>query len=287
MVWWKDVLNFAGTFFSAGLGTVAVQSILPLLRDRWHRKSQANYMAMRLAVTLEAYASGCEEFISNNEDDPEDPPERDDEFNDLKKKLPVLPPFPDDAEGWRAIDAKLANRCLHFLNGINRSQSSLYGFICHPGAVWRDDVRKRIEIHAAELGLQALDLAANVRKKHNVEKTDAMEYCKGYLRNKLTTARTELENRDVISSEKEAREAAVATTAAARNGGNSPVATRPHRLRRPVELALQKVRFRRPAGQKRFSERVAIPARGAPDVAWAPSLQEGAQNAWWGQRKFF
>jgi hypothetical protein len=45
---WSD---FAKAVIGAGFGTAIVQIAVPLVRDRYHRKRQASYMAIRLAVT--------------------------------------------------------------------------------------------------------------------------------------------------------------------------------------------------------------------------------------------
>ena len=45
------------TAVGAGFGTALVQGLLAIYRDTRQRKSQAAYMAMRLAVILEEYAS--------------------------------------------------------------------------------------------------------------------------------------------------------------------------------------------------------------------------------------
>ena len=82
-----------------------------IYRDSHHRKLQAAYMAMRLAVILEFYASACAHFIQENAN--VQPPPPTEEFPEWTVELPELPAYPDDADGWRAIDRTLAGRCLN------------------------------------------------------------------------------------------------------------------------------------------------------------------------------
>jgi hypothetical protein len=109
MDWWHplawDWATLAKSALGAGFGTAAMTGILSVYRDTHHRKSQAAYMAMRLAVTLEPYAYACSEFIAENANMQA---RLDQEFPDWNTSLPELSVYPDDIEGWRAIDRKLA-----------------------------------------------------------------------------------------------------------------------------------------------------------------------------------
>lgn len=193
-----DWATAAKTFFSAGLGTAAVQAVLPFFRDRWHRKSLATYMAMRLAVTLESYSSTCSDFILENEDTQKLEEEESAEENrspspNYDTKIPDLPPYPDDAEGWRAIDAKLANRCLNLTQKIRQSQETINLFINAPYGDAMDDVADLLHKFAAERGLEALDLADDLRDKHNVDSSAL--HIRDHLKNKRAIANTNLRNR--------------------------------------------------------------------------------------------
>jgi hypothetical protein len=105
-----DWSTLVQTFVGAGVGTAVVTGLISIYRDHRHKKSQAAYMAMRLAVVLEAVAADCSDLIADNATARQS---ADEQFPDWKTKLPELPPYPDDAEGWRAIDRKLAGRCLN------------------------------------------------------------------------------------------------------------------------------------------------------------------------------
>ncbi len=157
MTWWETVIG-------AGFGAALVQGLFPFVRDWRHKKSQANYMAMRLAVTLEFYASACADLIQKNAN-AEPPPT--DEFGGTAD-MPELSAYPDDAEGWRAIDSALAGRCLNLRNKIHGSQGAIDSTIEYR----MDDLEDTIAEQAAERGLEAWHLAVALRRKHGVAKAD-------------------------------------------------------------------------------------------------------------------
>ena len=144
---WSDI---AKTAIGAGLGTAIVtaiaQIVVPFFRDRRHRKRQAAYMAMRLAVALEAYASGCLELRRRDQFDEKLAAVVGREFVPRIVPLLELPPFPDDEDGWKAIDPKLASRCLNFRNRIFESQLII-------------DAALNVETRSREMGWHARNLA--------------------------------------------------------------------------------------------------------------------------------
>lgn len=104
-----------GTFFQiiggAGLGSAIAQGLIALWRDQRVSRAAASYLAMRIAVTLEAYAVACARLIQDNRDADHRPGEQ---FPDWETRLPEVGVYPDDADGWRALDAKLADDALSF-----------------------------------------------------------------------------------------------------------------------------------------------------------------------------
>jgi hypothetical protein len=114
---WIDLVE---TAFAAGVGSALVQICMLLYLGRRQRQTHAAYMAMRLAVILEAFASSCSDFIQKNMNAYQ---AEDREFPDWDAKLPELGPYPEDSDGWRAIDRKLAGRSLGLRNKIAESQS--------------------------------------------------------------------------------------------------------------------------------------------------------------------
>jgi hypothetical protein len=119
-------------------------------------------MAIRLAVILEAYAAACFDLISTNENAQHRPDER---LPDWTVRLPELADYPDDAEGWRALDRQLAGRTLGFRNKVRESQGVIHDII-----YFNDDaIGDSVDREATARGLEAWKLAADLRKKHKVE----------------------------------------------------------------------------------------------------------------------
>jgi hypothetical protein len=154
---WATILRSA---VGAGLGTAAVTGTWTFYLDYRRRKAQAGYMAMRLAVILESFAHDCILFIWGNDSAQAGP---DGEYPDWNLTLPKLSPYPDDTDGWRVIDQKLACRCLNLRNRISSSQS----------LIWGRRVLDRVNLEdltetAAARGLEAWSLAEDLRKRHGI-----------------------------------------------------------------------------------------------------------------------
>jgi hypothetical protein len=96
-----DWIAFLKIAFGAGIGTAAVQGTLAQCRDARVKKDHAAYLALRVAVLLESYASESCDFIFENASAQHGPDEQYPEWNAL---LPTLPNYPDDPEGWRAMN---------------------------------------------------------------------------------------------------------------------------------------------------------------------------------------
>jgi hypothetical protein len=148
-------------FLSAGAATACVQMLSPVIRDRHRNRRHAAYMAMRLAVALEAYAEGCAILIQEEARAKARP---DEVMPDRTKTLPMPPHYPDDVDGWKAIDPKLADRCLGFESRIHQSQALIGSMIDHDLHQLGDEV----EGQAINRGLEAWDLAVELRKRHRL-----------------------------------------------------------------------------------------------------------------------
>ena len=162
-----DWSNLAQVVLGAGFGTAAVTGLTSLYRDYRHKKSQAAYMAMRLAVVLELYAADCSDLIAKNANAEQAPDER---FPDWNVEMPALPPYPDDPEGWRAVDRKLAGRCLNLRNKIFGSQGAITSTIEFDV----DDLEDTLNENIAARGLEAWQLAVALRRKHGIEDADVV-----------------------------------------------------------------------------------------------------------------
>jgi hypothetical protein len=98
MAWWDPTVwgwltSGVTTVIGAGVGTAIVQGGLALYRDQYQKESHAAYMAMRLAVTLEAHAAACLDLIARND---AEEPHPDGRFTG-NATLPLVAPYPDDA----------------------------------------------------------------------------------------------------------------------------------------------------------------------------------------------
>jgi len=161
---WGGLLR---TVVGAGLGTAAVQALIPIFRDMYQRRRDAAYLALRLAVALESYAAACADLLNENDNSIgkaraylEEP--------DLNPRLPPPPPYPDDQNGWRAIPSDLASRCLGFPNKICWSQAQI-GFCIENYPV---DLPRVIDKEASERGLEAWTLAVELRRTYHLELAD-------------------------------------------------------------------------------------------------------------------
>jgi len=132
----------------------------PVIRDRRQSRRHAAYMAMRLAVALEAYSEGCADLVQRNA---REAPRRNEEPSARTMALPTPPHYPEDLDGWKAIDHTLADRCLSFESRTRQSQAIIASII--------GDGRRlagELETQAIERGLEAWDLAVELRKRHRL-----------------------------------------------------------------------------------------------------------------------
>jgi hypothetical protein len=159
LVW--DWFAMGRMFLSAGAATVCVQLLSPIIRDRHRSRRHAAYMAMRLAVVLEAYAEGCAVLIQENARAKTPPHEQ---VPDWTTTLPVPPCYPDDVDGWKAIDHNLADRCLSFESRSRQSQAIIASAIYHD----LHQLRDKVESQATDRGLEAWALAVEMRKRHRL-----------------------------------------------------------------------------------------------------------------------
>ncbi len=158
----SGMLAFAATtgIISAAL-TQAVGVGRDLHFERRMRRTLATYHALRLAVILETYAYACASFITKNSNAPELP---DYPYPAWNTDLPELAPYPAEADGWHAIDVKLAARALALRNRIVGSQ----GIIDGTAEYAEQDLEETLDEHAAARGQEAWALANDLRRAHKV-----------------------------------------------------------------------------------------------------------------------
>lgn len=157
-----DWLGWFKTISGAGIGTIIVQPLVSYFNDRRTRNRQASYLALRLAVILEAYASACSDLLEKNQNAQWRP---DEQFPDWDLRIPEVPEFPDEAEGWRSLELDLAQRALSLKNIRHFSQGSVHAILEFQDA---DDAIKEITHFTAEIGLESWNIADSLRQKYGI-----------------------------------------------------------------------------------------------------------------------
>jgi len=131
--------------------------------QEWRRRRALScYTALRLAVIFEAYAFSCYSLLESNANAPHDP---DSEFPEWTATLPKLDPLPDDPEGWRAIDTRIAARALNFDARIRGSQSLISSTIEFQAERLGDTLARQI----SERGLEAWNIAVDLRRENGLQ----------------------------------------------------------------------------------------------------------------------
>jgi hypothetical protein len=160
---WSGMLVFAAT---TGIITAVLNQVFGIGRDWWaarvKRKSEAGYLALRLATILEGYAYDCASFIGDNSEAPQGP---DDEIPGWKVKLPTLPPFPEEKEGWHSIDLGLAARVLDVRNHLAGSQGVIDATNRFETLL---DLGDELDEHAGARGQEAWALAKDLRSRYGL-----------------------------------------------------------------------------------------------------------------------
>jgi hypothetical protein len=159
---WTGMLTFAAT---TGIITAVLNQIFGIAREVWaagvKRKSEAGYLALRLAAILEGYAYECASFVNDNSNAQQGP---DDQYPAWSLKLPDLPPFPEEKEGWHSIDLLLAARALDLRNHLAGSQ----GIIAATAEFTEDLLGEELDEHASERGQEAWALAKDLRRRYGL-----------------------------------------------------------------------------------------------------------------------
>ena len=156
--WGWDLLR---SFIGAGAGTAAVTGGLALLRERTKKRGEATYLALRLAVTLEAFAGACSDLITENRY-AEAPPGQ--PFPYWRSALPPLADYPSDGDGWKGIDIKLSAAALNFRNEVAAGQASIK--LRTAEAEW--DIEWEVRTEALRLGRSAHSIAMQMREAYRL-----------------------------------------------------------------------------------------------------------------------
>ena len=114
--WW-DIAKLA---LGAGILTAVLNHGVTWLRDRLSIKQTARYLALRVAVTLESFATECSQLVVESELSLHS----DGHAGQSRTVLPQLGEYPGDAN-WAALAPGLASRALSFRNEIQMAQSAI------------------------------------------------------------------------------------------------------------------------------------------------------------------
>lgn len=157
---WMDLWKAGLTGVIAALLTQG----LGWCRDWWtirrQRKSDADYLALCLAVTLEEFVVKCcdrmwrdEANISRGN-------------SDLDYSLPKLAPYPDDSQSWKSLHArkpKIVERVLSFRNDITSAElTNKFSGIYEGNTVASQD-------ETIIAGVTALNLAKKIRTEFELK----------------------------------------------------------------------------------------------------------------------
>jgi hypothetical protein len=171
-----SLLTFAAT---TGIFTALLNQGLGWLRD-WRSSSEkraanAGYLALRIAVLLEAYADACSGVV----EDIDNHDSSGGHIGAQTKELPQIPDYPTDDDSWRVLAPDLLDGCLSFPNKVAASQK-IVGSVFE----WGDnqDMAQQCMKECIDRGLEAWTLAAELRKRYHFEPHSGIYDYADYLR---------------------------------------------------------------------------------------------------------
>jgi hypothetical protein len=157
----SEFFDWAKVVIGAGLGTAIVQGIIALARDERSKKSKADFLALQLAIALEAFARQCAELDRGNEFAEHDP---DEQFPNWSATFPIIGSLPDDVDGWRALDQNLVGRYFNLKVDRDEEQKGIFEAVEYV----EDDLEEYVALSVEELGSRALKLATEIRSRHGL-----------------------------------------------------------------------------------------------------------------------
>lgn len=156
-----EFLDWAKVIIGAGVGTAVVQWLASIAADERSKKSKADFLALQLAINLEAFARQCIELDRENEFAEQFP---DQQFPDWSATLPSIDQTPDDVDGWRSLDQNMVGRYYNLWVDRDAEQKSLFETIYHV----EDDLEEYVALSVAKMGTRALKLATEIRTRHGL-----------------------------------------------------------------------------------------------------------------------
>ncbi|MDX8499145.1 hypothetical protein RFM99_12045 [Mesorhizobium sp. VK4C] len=161
---WQLVLL---TAFVTTLGTCIVTYIghrLTVARDsQQERDRHATYVATRVVCMLDLFVLRCVDVINDAGEYVDDELTPQVDAPDLE--------FPADLD-WKTMDAALMYRTLSLPNEIAAADSTIAAYAEHSGPPNWDEVWDERRFQYGRVGLYALDLAADLRRRYGLDQPD-------------------------------------------------------------------------------------------------------------------
>lgn len=149
---------------------VIVGSILPWVKDsltaRKERNRNAQYLAIRVACTLNKYVNDCAQAVSDDGTCMGQPANADGTHSP-QKKTPTSPLYPEDVD-WKSIDSSLMFSLLSLPNEAESADRSIDAVSEHADPPDYEEFFEERRYQYACLGLKALDLEKRIRIKYGI-----------------------------------------------------------------------------------------------------------------------
>jgi len=182
---------------SSSVGAAVLTQLFAEARERWRGRNEAPYSALYLALALEDYARQCETYLS----DVETFWSSDEQTGKFHSSMPELAPYPAEID-WKRVGVRLFEKAFGFrvlLSEVDREIYQAYYFDPPDGG------DQLLTESLASKGLTALNLGAEIRKKHKLAKlkSESQFSTRSYLT--LMQERAEERRRVELASQLEAQ----------------------------------------------------------------------------------
>lgn len=152
LTWFQILSLVAGSSVIAALLT----QFLSAAQERFRRGRAASFLAIKIATLLETFSEKCMSVIG----DFDTYRQSSGSAGGQTTKLPNVDPFPEDADGWRALPQRLTAKVLSFPNHIRAAQESISfsWSVAGDEAAWSE-----CHEECAKLGTSAWEIASELR----------------------------------------------------------------------------------------------------------------------------
>lgn len=180
-----------------GLAGVIVGSVITISKDTWvswlERRRDGSYSAIRLICSLEEYADKCVDVVLDDgtaEGRPAGRTNSGEEYYEVQVATPEPLAFPDDIS-WRSLPSEFVHRALALPNKARSTDRHIDASGEHSFPPDYEEVFDARQKGYAQLGVDALQLADDLRKQYGISVKSRAELNSGwdplaYLREKLS-----------------------------------------------------------------------------------------------------